>query len=145
VRKFLRVLINWRDTKDRYIKVGLKCSYCRGFEVITAVLLKIEVHVWLRQTVQEAILFDPLTQKTKALRNLRNSRNFSLNNTASHPGRLEASINHSSVRLCVTLEFVVAFKIHIVGLWVMVPCSPVRGYRRFGGMCCLHILPWRWW
>ena len=51
----------------------------------------------------------------------------------------------ASVRLCMTFELSMAFKIHIVELWIMTPCSLVSGYRRFGVMCCLHILPWRRW
>jgi len=36
-------------------------------------------------------------------------------------------------------EVFTAMKIQIVVFWVVMPCSDVVGYRRFGGPCCLHL------
>jgi hypothetical protein len=32
-----------------------------------------------------------------------------------------------------------AVKIQVEVFWVVMPCSVVAGYQRFGGPCCLHL------
>jgi hypothetical protein len=38
-----------------------------------------------------------------------------------------------------TFEILTPEKINIVFLWVITPCSCVRGYRYLGGNCCFHL------